>query len=743
MRFRIAHKLLAAFLVVGLLPTALGVLFFSRQLTDYETVNAGRLARAEALRAADRLQGRVGAIVATLEFPRRRLQLTDADQTLLQWCYERHRELLKLVVLDREMTVVTSLFRYGYLARGSRLNLDPPPSARETRISFVQWNLEPQLRISLPVRDLASDSLRGWLYAEISLKGLLSGLSTGMAGAGRFFILDSRGRVVSHPDVSQVLEGRDLSGLEPVRRLLRGEPVARAEYRSTGGEQVLGVGVAVPGLPLYIVQEIPVVKAYALSRELTHALYMVFGIAAFLLLVIALFITRAITWPLERLEQGTRRVEQGELDFELERPHQLLPDELGDLAARFNAMVEALEADKLQRSEVEQELRRLRNYLNNIIDSMPSLLVGVDADVHVTQWNMEAERRTGIPAERAVGRALTDLIPELEREMDKVREAIRERHAVSDTKVPLQGADGEPRYSDITIYPLVTNGVEGVVIRVDDVTDRVRIEEMMIQSEKMLMVGGLAAGMAHEINNPLAGILQNVQVMRNRMRDGLEQNRRVARECGVDMVDIGCYMERRGLLQMIEAVLESGERATRIVANMLDFSRKSDVGIEPLEIAPLLDRTIELAANDYDLKKRYDFRRIGIERDYADDLPPVPCDPTKIQQVVLNLLKNAAQAMAEQVDRREPQRIVVRTRRDGDWAVIEVEDNGPGMDESVRRRIFEPFFTTKAVGLGTGLGLSVSYFIVHENHGGSLTVDSEPGRGSRFTIRLPLHRGDG
>ncbi len=112
----------------------------------------------------------------------------------------------------------------------------------------------------------------------------------------------------------------------------------------------------------------------------------------------------------------------------------------------------------------------------------------------------------------------------------------------------------------------------------------------------------------------------------------------------------------------------------------------------------------------------------------------------EISQVVLNLLKNAAQAMGGRRGRDEAPRIILRTRRDGDMARIEVEDNGPGMDETIRERIFEPFFTTKGPGAGTGLGLSVSYFIITENHGGELTVESLPGHGTTFIIRLPLER---
>ena len=172
---------------------------------------------------------------------------------------------------------------------------------------------------------------------------------------------------------------------------------------------------------------------------------------------------------------------------------------------------------------------------------------------------------------------------------------------------------------------------------------------------------------------------------------------------------------------------------------MLAFSRTTTTEFQPARIEEILDTTVRLAANDYDLKKKYDFRHIEIVRDLDPELDTVICEPMEIEQVLLNLIKNAAQAMATEGSPL-PHRIILRTRKEADYARIEVEDNGPGMDEMTRRRVFEPFFTTKAVGAGTGLGLSVSYFIVTEQHKGTIDVNSAPGQGTCFIIRLPLQR---
>jgi PAS domain S-box-containing protein len=394
--------------------------------------------------------------------------------------------------------------------------------------------------------------------------------------------------------------------------------------------------------------------------------------------------------------------------------------------------------DLTEQKKAEEELKHLRNYLKNIVDSMPSILVGVDHQGQITQWNLEAERITGVGSKEANGKKLGDVFPQLSYAMEKVLQAVQNRQVRKDSKVPLQ-IGRVTRLSDITIYPLVTNGVEGAVIRVDDITERVRIEEMIVQSEKMLSVGGLAAGMAHEINNPLAGILQNVQVLGNRMKVGLPKNEEVAEACGTTMQCIEKYVEKRGLLSMVDMIMDAGQRAAKIVENMLSFSRKDQGRFESFRLSELIDRTIELAGSDYDLKKKYDFRQIQIIREYDENLPEVSCEQGKIQQVFLNLFKNAAYAMVSAKGGSRKPCLTIRTRHENRMVCIEVEDNGVGMDEETRKRVFEPFFTTKEVGSGTGLGLSISYFIVTEEHGGDITVESSPDHGAKFIVRLPIH----
>jgi len=245
--------------------------------------------------------------------------------------------------------------------------------------------------------------------------------------------------------------------------------------------------------------------------------------------------------------------------------------------------------------------------------------------------------------------------------------------------------------------------------------------------------------MAHEINNPLAGMMQTAAVIQERLtKMDIPANRRTAVDIGVDLADIRSYMEKRGIFRMLDSMRDSGNRVADIVQNMLHFARKSDADISAHHASELLDKALNLAFTDYDLNSQYDFKQIEIRKAYQDSLPPISCQGARIQQVLLNILINGAQAMRD--DGTPSPCLTLRTGYDRyDRMVrIEIEDNGPGMTEKTRKRIFEPFFTTKPVGVGTGLGLSVSYFIITENHGGEMSVESSPGDGSRFIIRLPL-----
>jgi signal transduction histidine kinase len=242
--------------------------------------------------------------------------------------------------------------------------------------------------------------------------------------------------------------------------------------------------------------------------------------------------------------------------------------------------------------------------------------------------------------------------------------------------------------------------------------------------------------LAHELNNPLSIVLQGSQNILRRLSDDLPRNRAIAEKIGIKLEQIRGYLEKNQILKFLNNMNEASQRAARIVADMMTFAdcRHMDFSSEKLE--DILDTALRSGHYDAALTGDWDLSQILIVRDYDPTLRPVHCNRKAIERVFLNLIKNAAQALAD--DAKPLPRITLRTYQEDDWFCVEIEDNGPGLDEKTRRHLFEPFFTTKPPGVGIGLGLSVAYFIVTEQHDGQISVSSTPGQGTCFTVYLPL-----
>ncbi|CAN2039523.1 two-component system, NtrC family, sensor kinase [Candidatus Magnetomoraceae bacterium gMMP-15] len=323
-----------------------------------------------------------------------------------------------------------------------------------------------------------------------------------------------------------------------------------------------------------------------------------------------------------------------------------------------------------------------------------------------------------------------------------LQDALANQGCVSNYELQGKSGNDTPFWAVVFIQPLVFNNEQCLLSILHDMTERKKTEEVIIQTEKMLSLGGLAAGMAHEINNPLSGILQGIQNITRRISPNFKKNVQVAEECSIDLDKIHFYMEKREILNFMENIRYCGKRVSKIIDNILNFSHKSNSHFEPHDLCDLLDKTIELAASDYNLKKKYDFRKIKIIREYDTAMPTVLCDGNNIQQVFLNILRNGVQIMTESAMKKGKKPcFILRIMPDSyGMACIEIEDNGPGMEESICKQVFDPFFTTKDVGVGTGLGLSVSYFIITKNHKGKMMVKSSVGKGTKFIIQLPMDK---
>jgi len=366
-----------------------------------------------------------------------------------------------------------------------------------------------------------------------------------------------------------------------------------------------------------------------------------------------------------------------------------------------------------------EELGRMREFNENILESLDDGLVVFDDDERIVRWNRALESFYGVSRNAAIGRQLIDVFDRPF--VDALRAAHRDDpfgttlYRVPLTPRPLTIALGEGQPQKLlvnaTVVPLQegTGGpdtVVGTILLVEDITDRVQLEEQLQISEKMASIGLLAAGVAHEVNTPLTGISSFTQML-------LE---------GADRTD-----PKTALLEKIE---KQTFRAAKIVNGLLNLSRlgSSDTERVSVDVNAVIGDVFAL------LEHQFEAARIKVRRELATAPAIISGIEHQLQQVFLNLFLNARDAMPR------GGWLSVSTRFDEEGMVIvEVSDTGSGIPSEHLARIYDPFFTTKAIGRGTGLGLSISYGIVRD-HQGSIQCDSTIGQGTRFTLTLPLEQ---
>ena len=348
-------------------------------------------------------------------------------------------------------------------------------------------------------------------------------------------------------------------------------------------------------------------------------------------------------------------------------------------------------------------LARSEARYRHLVESASDAIVTLDANGRFTTVNHAAENISGYKREELVGQWFAPMLPDddLPKALAHFQQALSGETGLFESQ--FYRKDGEVRTISITYSTPQKD--EEVLCLIRDVTDQKMLQEQLIQSEKMSAIGQLVSGVAHELNNPLAGISAFAQLLLAEKRFPPDQR------------------------TAAETIYSEARRASRIVQNLLTFARQHKAEKVPTAINQVLDDTLELRG--YELR----VRGIDVRREYDESIPETMADAHQLQQVFLNLITNAEQAM-EQRDGHH-HRLTVRTRRNAEAIRIEVEDTGAGIPANLIERIFNPFFTTKPTGSGTGLGLSISLGIVRE-HEGRIWAENPPQAGARFVVELPI-----
>ena len=459
------------------------------------------------------------------------------------------------------------------------------------------------------------------------------------------------------------------------------------------------------------------------------------------------FLSQRIVKPLRILADGIERgepPEDGGLNgiTEFRRLRDGCALQRDALASTRRDHTEQLRELRQECAAFRDEARQLRSTCDamlGVIDSMPSILIIVDRDGRVRDWNREAQRLSPVPLDRARGYHLSLAFPQLREGIDQLARALRSREVLRMGKYPFS-IGGKTQYVDVTVYPLADDD-GGAVIRVDNVTEEARREEILSQADKMLSVCNLSAGMAHELNNPLGIILQSIQGVLRRISDHLPANKTAAEEAGTNLPAVRDYLERRNIQSYLEAIRDAATRAARIVEGMpgLDPAARTAHGAHRL--GDLVEGALRRAAEDPELTELNSANDAHVRREMDPTLPEIICNAFELEQAIFQIVRNAALSLAQrrQIGERGWEPILtLRSALENDFAVLEIRDNGVGMDESNRRQVFDPFFTTRRGGEGLGMGMSMAFFTITRLHGGTLTVESRPGRGAAFVARLPV-----
>lgn len=386
---------------------------------------------------------------------------------------------------------------------------------------------------------------------------------------------------------------------------------------------------------------------------------------------------------------------------------------------------------------LEDELDSERSNLKTILHSLIDAVIAIDGNDKITLFNAAAEKLTELNRNEVLGKKINEI---LQLTTDP------EGHSIVENQKSLLEIQNDSqiiylRSHKDNLFPVSISksdlknreGIQsGSVYTIKEMTSELQLREMIIHNEKMRSIGSLAAGMAHEINNPLAGIILSSKLLSNRLNKEAKSsstNLAIAEELDLSMEKIMQYMEKREIFRITESIIESSKKISLIVTSMINFSKTEDV------------------KNKYDLRKIMNdaltslteenpVPNLTISCKYDELIPDLFCSKSKIELVFVNILKNGIYAM-KQTNTTNPE-LSISIKSNDRYLNIEIKNNGPGINSETKNRMFEPFYTTNNVGEGFGLGLSIAYYIINNEYYGSLEVDSTSTSGTNFKIRLPI-----
>ena len=426
---------------------------------------------------------------------------------------------------------------------------------------------------------------------------------------------------------------------------------------------------------------------------------------------------------------------------------------LSEYTAELASNNEKLEHNQRSKAVQKSPNGEVEKRIEQLISSLPTIIIALSRDNNIVLWNATAEGVLGVGARDVMGLHISQC--GIDWNWDKILDGIiHSRYHNSPTRVDdveFARPDGEKRFLGLTVNPLNgdDNNILGLTIIGADITERKKMESRLQQSHKMEAIGQLAAGIAHEINTPVQFVGDNTRFFQESFEDLtqiIKKQQEALSAAKPNSIPEDLVKETADLIEEIDLEyleeeipiaiqhsLKGVERIAKIVQAMKIFAHPGMVAKEPVDINEEIGKTITITRNEWKYVAE-------LKTDFDDSLPPVPCFRAEFNQVILNMIVNAAHAIAE-VNRDDPSgkgTISIRTIHEGDHAKICIGDTGAGIPEEIRHKIFDLFFTTKEPGKGTGQGLAISHSVIVEKHNGTLDLETREGEGTTFIIGLPI-----
>jgi len=637
------------------------------------------------------------------------------DQSKQQWeqslygLLKQDTEIENAFFLDKTDHVVTVVSRLNTKDR-QREMIQPLQdlvrkivNQKQEWMSSVQYNQDgtPYIRMIRAVYSPDDHSFQGHFIVDVNLKGTFQKISAIHSGKdGYIYLIDDQKRLIAHSDFGQVILGKKVIQAPELRKMVANkngmsEPT---QYLSYTGEKVIGAYAPIASANWGVIIEQPTKQAFAPITLLTQRLLMMMGLVIGIVLILSVVFGIWFTKPIELIERAVRKVAEGKLNAKINYQSN---DEFGKLAAAFNHMTDEIQVKT-------DHLASEKERLDTIINGSGSGFALIHDDYSVEWMNERLQQWLANDGGRF---SCYSLLGRLSEPCQNCPITLNDPiQCQNEVVTSVQNGSQKKIYSH-RMYPLekVNKGDPRYLVVVEDITDQRQLEEMVIQADKLSALGILASGFAHEVNNPLASISAYAEDLKERVKEE----------------PIEELLQNGEIDRYLDIIRNNVDRCKGITGSLLNFSRKSSFASQQIDLTKLIDDSLVLM--QHSIKKK----QIRIRKQFQVNLPFIEGDGLQIQQVVINIIQNAIDAM------NEGGQLTLWAHIISNQVEIHIQDNGQGMISEQLQKVFDPFYTTKPVGKGTGLGLYISYQMIKKMNG-DILIESQPGEGTTVKIIFPM-----